>query len=113
MRISDWSSDVCSSDLELGVATWHRPRFQEPLPGRNPQLGQSCKLALILDPLCDHQQPERARQVDDRAHDDAIAGAAVDRSGESADDLEIVDRKPREQREAGIAGAEIYRKSGE
>src|SRR3546814_7531240 len=42
-----------------------------------------------------------------RAHDDAIAVAAVDRAGEAAVDLEIVDRQPREQREAGIAGAEI------
>src|SRR3546814_2736120 len=31
MRISDWSSDVCSSDLEIGLEAWahrraHRPR---------------------------------------------------------------------------------------
>src|SRR3546814_17401603 len=28
MRISDWSSDVCSSDLPL-VAAWHDERFAE------------------------------------------------------------------------------------
>src|SRR3546814_1390076 len=29
MRISDWSSDVCSSDLEVATADhWHHPRFR-------------------------------------------------------------------------------------
>src|SRR3546814_9245497 len=61
----------------------------------------------MFDPLGHHQQPQRAGEVDDRTHDDAVAVVAVDAAGKAAVDLQIVDRQPREQRQAGIAGAEI------
>src|SRR3546814_5198240 len=101
MRISDWSSDVCSSDLR------HRSRFQKALPRRDAQFLQSRELRFMLDALGHNEQPERAGEVDDRAHDDAVAVAAVDGAGEAAVDLQIIDRQPREQRQAGITGAEI------
>src|SRR3546814_12795924 len=61
----------------------------------------------MLDALGHNEQPERAGEVDDRAHDDAVAVAAVDGAGEAAVDLQIIDRQPREQRQAGITGAAI------
>src|SRR3546814_18830322 len=61
----------------------------------------------MLDALGHNEQPERAGEVDDRAHDDAVAVAAVDGAGEAAVDLQIIARQPREQRKAGITGAEI------
>src|SRR3546814_1759890 len=33
MRMSDWSSDVCSSDLTLLLATRQRMRIPVPIPG--------------------------------------------------------------------------------
>src|SRR3546814_13311151 len=39
MRISDWSSDVCSSDLEAQVGTFHARAVDEDLAIR-PRLGQ-------------------------------------------------------------------------
>src|SRR3546814_20334161 len=61
----------------------------------------------MLDALGHNEQPEREGEVDDRAHDDAVAVAAADGAGEAAVDLQIIDRKPREQRQAGITGADI------
>src|SRR3546814_4522872 len=51
MRISDWSSDVCSSDLATG-ALWSRtaePRAGEPGHGEHPRLCLNCGAALIGD----------------------------------------------------------------
>src|SRR3546814_10582642 len=42
MRISDWSSDVCSSDLETedgGLRQVRRHDPEDPPPGRNPEYG--------------------------------------------------------------------------
>src|SRR3546814_17534739 len=38
MRISDWSSDVCSSDLRTGQESRQRPRFPEPARQQLPRL---------------------------------------------------------------------------
>src|SRR3546814_7559002 len=43
MRISDWSSDVCSSDLEEPVLPWHEPLEQSErpeLPGNRRRRGK-------------------------------------------------------------------------
>src|SRR3546814_5603736 len=52
MRISDWSSDVCSSDLQQGVATFlappaleHRHRGFSAAPQYLDQIGTRCEVA--------------------------------------------------------------------
>src|SRR3546814_3859786 len=54
MRISDWSSDVCSSDLALDV-----------VDAADPQRRRGLR---VLDLLADHLQPEPVRALDRRAH---------------------------------------------
>src|SRR3546814_7519751 len=45
MRISNWSSDVCSSDLEVLVEDRHcRPPLNEPTLGAPSSSGASCSL---------------------------------------------------------------------
>src|SRR3546814_20477009 len=46
MRISDWSSDVCSSDLLLAAAGWPNGKSVMLLVGHQPALGQA--IALLL-----------------------------------------------------------------
>src|SRR3546814_7999462 len=55
MRISDWSSDVCSSDLQLQQVAEQEGR-QAPLEDR-------------LVPAEQHAEPEQARQVDEGVAD--------------------------------------------
>src|SRR3546814_16256316 len=57
MRISDWSSDLCSSDLFIVVSVEDRLRrrslFQEPLaPGRSAEIGERriIGIAAVVDP---------------------------------------------------------------
>src|SRR3546814_9595976 len=50
MRISDWSSDVCSSDLDVPCGQRRRDRFGERLAG---------------DALIPHAQPPRVRREAD------------------------------------------------
>src|SRR3546814_1861524 len=48
MRISDWSSDVCSSDLEKpGTAFWHI-EFDRVKPGSSTARSQALRRALSL-----------------------------------------------------------------
>src|SRR3546814_16341415 len=42
MRIRDWSSDVCSSDLALSASTMAKSRYPEPEgPRRRPAMGRA------------------------------------------------------------------------
>src|SRR3546814_9573008 len=50
MRISDWSSDVCSSDLELWSGMWRRP------------LCASARALAI--PMAENEQPESLPRMD-------------------------------------------------
>src|SRR3546814_1341768 len=50
MRISDWSSDVCSSDLAPGGIGDHGPDAVEPgRPAQQPALGGACAWADAVD----------------------------------------------------------------
>src|SRR3546814_5566099 len=51
MRISDWSSDVCSSDLSPGLPPWHEPCFSESdrrHPTRRPEVPRCLLPAALL-----------------------------------------------------------------
>src|SRR3546814_10956651 len=63
MRISDWSSDVCSSDL------------------------------LMLDALCDHRQSDGVGQIDDGGNDGGVTLLRVDPVDEGFVDLHDVERE--------------------
>src|SRR3546814_1729302 len=54
MRISDWSSDVCSSDLRLRKSTASSTRWRFPLPPMlNEQDRSGLKEAWAHEPRCD------------------------------------------------------------
>src|SRR3546814_2551584 len=83
MRISDWSSDVCSSDLPdtsgqrrlAGVPVergHHRDRLLEPLPGR-------------LVPVVQDAQANRLGQGQWRARQGGVVAEQVFRVGEAGD----------------------------
>src|SRR3546814_1744392 len=44
MRISDWSSDVCSSDLDLLIGMQARHPFGQPLDGVAPNFRERCNV---------------------------------------------------------------------
>src|SRR3546814_3674892 len=48
MRISDWSSDVCSSDLSPATARFTSMHDSRHLPRSNPPRWSVCLLALLL-----------------------------------------------------------------
>src|SRR3546814_1221702 len=79
MRISDWSSDVCSSDLALiKIAA---------------AAGEECKLLLAFHALGNDIQSQRFRHVDNAAHDDAVPFRTCNVLGKAAVDLEIIERQ--------------------
>src|SRR3546814_6667794 len=45
MRISDWSSDVCSSDLLVQMYQWVRPRVAIPVHGEARHLAAHAEIA--------------------------------------------------------------------
>src|SRR3546814_1711909 len=56
MRISDWSSDVCSSDLDEGLGRdWYRPVEEK-----------DSAVAVDCEPGLDHDRPLVDRQAKDR-----------------------------------------------
>src|SRR3546814_1771461 len=70
MRISDWSSDVCSSDLRFfEITAALRERIDEVLViGRQPLRAQNT----AREPVADHQQRRRHRDRADRQQHAAI-----------------------------------------
>src|SRR3546814_5518488 len=70
MRMSDWSSDVCSSDLELGPAIHHR-----------------LQVGIVVDVWCKHVEFEEIAVAVDLAlagfsqNDEFVAVVAADRAG--------------------------------
>src|SRR3546814_19753804 len=93
MRISDWSSDVCSSDLALiKIAA---------------AAGEECKLLLAFHALGNDIQSQRFRHVDNAAHDDAAPFRTCNVLGKAAVDLEIIERQGFQIGETGIARTEI------
>src|SRR3546814_7339563 len=70
MRISDWSSDVCSSDLEFAFARW-KPKRR---PGRRTRANQ-----LAIDP---HLRPIVGEELGEASIDDAIGIAHMQRHAE-------------------------------
>src|SRR3546814_12541203 len=83
MRISDWSSDVCSSDLQILF------------------------LLLGLDAFGNDADIKAARHRDDRIDDRGVGGIVGDVANERAVDLDLVDRKAGQVRKTRIAGAEV------
>src|SRR3546814_3457664 len=86
MRISDWSSDVCSSDLVSKEAH-----------DRSPLLANGHSLGEILHSLCGHRRPVAVGQsAVGRGHDDHIAWAQMarldDRSEEHTSELQSLMR---------------------
>jgi hypothetical protein len=52
-------------------------------------------------------EPQAVPEVDDRAHNDGVVGVVKHVAHERPVDLQLVDGKPAEMRERGVAGAEI------
>src|SRR3546814_14000246 len=79
MRISDWSSDVCSSDLKLGflLMRWDNGCLETNLI---PHLADDQLDAFIRDP--DGDDGERLRTLADRAGSQDKSLAAIQRSEE-------------------------------
>src|SRR3546814_1618719 len=69
MRISDWSSDVCSSDL-------HRGRAVDPLGPREVDHRRAERLEEVVRGQAD--APLRQRQAEDGLHGPAEPGAGID-----------------------------------
>src|SRR3546814_9243337 len=74
MRISDWSSDVCSSDLELHLRA--RPRRQP-----DPQHRLSADLRALLRPVA----TDRRTGADDRLPHRPLHGHAAGKAAQPAD----------------------------
>src|SRR3546814_1583198 len=94
MRISDWSSDVCSSDLQPRLARAfeplrlgapaafaeqrehfgevHRPPIDIALDMTAPQPADERQIVMRLDPLGGRLHVERAREPDDRRADRGV-----------------------------------------
>src|SRR3546814_17235393 len=92
MRISDWSSDVCSSDLEVAL---------DVVDAADPQRRRGLR---VLDLLADHLQPAPVRALDRRAHlvaDRAFAELARVARGQAHE----AQRPLREQGVGFLAGA--------
>src|SRR3546814_10569067 len=68
MRISDWSSDVCSSDLDLEQAGWDVPKSarKAALDGLDPELRTALELAATrIRAYHDKQKPADREETDD------------------------------------------------
>src|SRR3546814_13303931 len=96
MRISDWSSDVCSSDLEHCRAGQRREREEEAELGRG----------LAVDPERHRAEDRRARAADPGDHRDALDQPAEDRMacrpiGDAADVPCLCEPLDEEDRESG------------
>src|SRR3546814_3816204 len=67
MRISDWSSDVCSSDLLVRPACLEIDLVRVDYPGSHWQLeGKADRIALVLGK--DDAEIEQAKQADEVCH---------------------------------------------
>src|SRR3546814_5681699 len=83
MRISDWSSDVCSSDLDRFHALGH------------------------------HLQPQLAGEVEAGLDHCALARLGAGAGNEVLVDLELGERNLRQLRQRGVAGTEIVDRQAE
>ena len=61
----------------------------------------------VLDPFGDGFNAEMARQIDQRAHEEAVVGRTRDVLNEGAVDLDDVDAEAAQAAKRGVAGAEI------
>src|SRR3546814_13374493 len=78
MRISDWSSDVCSSDLSTRRSA-DRPRLASSLDrlARSPRPFDACRLEPVDAPANEIEDEERERCNDEKAEDAGFQGAAA------------------------------------
>src|SRR3546814_19910543 len=81
MRISDWSSDVCSSDLRVPVFVQHRPGIER-LESRRTHEGIDAALQRLRDIRLQH---DRVCRTDGQAHD--CERAACERTNDPAHSL--------------------------
>src|SRR3546814_2876369 len=87
MRISDWSSDVCSSDL-------HRPAIDIALDMAATQPPDQRQVVVRLDPLGGRLHAERGREADDRRDDRRVHAVRVGGAEhEALVDLDLVERR--------------------
>src|SRR3546814_13725303 len=99
MRISDWSADVCSSDLEGRDAGGHQDGTQAPFGAEAHRLGHAPPIGAELAEIGDHDQSVE--------HRDAEQGDKAHRGG----NRQIFSRSP-ERSEARREGKEVASQFG-
>src|SRR6185312_15260824 len=72
---------------------------------------QQNALVLGFDALDEHRQTKRAAKRHHRLDDDAAIGGTAERGHEALINLDLVERKPLQVPEIGIAGAEIVKRN--
>src|SRR3546814_17771369 len=77
MRISDWSSDVCSSDLGGGDAWRERDRIP-PIAGRQPGIGNMGAHYGVIAKRHDHERPVAGMQPRKRPEVEMVVMAMAD-----------------------------------
>src|SRR3546814_17006738 len=80
MRISDWSSDVCSSDLQAGAQAvlWH-------VGGAQPAQGGRIELSRWREPLAQQVEAARGDRADAGEQLQQLALAVAGDAGDAAD----------------------------
>ena len=94
-------------DQPHGVLRRPRPRQHVALPLAVAEREQVGELALGLDPLGDHLDPERAGQGQDAGGEGGVRGRFTEARDERAVELDLVDRQRAELGDRGRRGAEV------
>src|SRR3546814_8234459 len=110
MRISDWSSDVCSSDLRCAIVEGEEPkkRARRPArlqPGVEPRLERIARF--ITDPACHGaagldqlvRAPDRASHLGRRCRDECLAWSLEQRCRAAFKIFQQHERRPDERSE--------------
>src|SRR2546421_11811684 len=85
----------------------HRLRKDVTLPQLAPERDEALALRHRLDTLRDQSQPERPRQIHDRAHDVQVESTSPDAMHDRAVELDPLERKGRNRGERRAPGAEV------
>src|SRR3546814_12633572 len=114
MRISDWSSDVCSSDLHLQIRLVDRTLDEQPravdatLPARAHRARQTAPRRLLQIGIGEHQHRRLAAKFK-AAGFQGVGGTAQHflRRCAAADELDLVDARKRSHRQIGRASCRV------